>query len=288
MSHAKNHRSSRQSGFTLVELLVVIGIITILISLLLPSLIRARSQANTVVCASNLRQIYIAETMYAGDYGYYTAAETSDAVNITKNGNGLPSNNSPVLENYNQSYWTFKLLPYMGKRYAKAPVSYDDAYSRVSGPNSVFICPASPYYGSWQVSYAESMLSGPCLFKGLSPGYPNNGQDEWSIKPTAHSPTLPQHQIVFFADYGEFRIGSISYDQNGIIDPDIRGYLNDLDYFWTSDRTHSPYDHVNSFWHGTPQVSQKNLLFLDGHVGLYTKGDPDMNQSLCSYTNNQH
>jgi prepilin-type N-terminal cleavage/methylation domain-containing protein/prepilin-type processing-associated H-X9-DG protein len=57
----------RSAGFSLIEILVVIGIISVLLAILLPSLERAREQANTLRCAANLDQIGVALLIYSNE-----------------------------------------------------------------------------------------------------------------------------------------------------------------------------------------------------------------------------
>ncbi|MGF1634215.1 MAG: type II secretion system protein [Phycisphaerae bacterium] len=79
---------TRRQGFTLVELLVVIGIIAVLISLLLPALNKAREAANSSACLSNMRQVGIAFATYANDYKYVTMYSYRNAPGENWNGLG--------------------------------------------------------------------------------------------------------------------------------------------------------------------------------------------------------
>ena len=81
-------RVSNRRAFTLVELLVVIGIIAIMISILLPALNKVRDKARAVQCASNMRQIYVACQMFAQDNGGHLPSPgfAGDAIGNQANG----------------------------------------------------------------------------------------------------------------------------------------------------------------------------------------------------------
>ena len=71
----RNPRSAIRNGFTLVELLVVIGIIAVLIGVLLPALTAARRQAHRTYCLANMRGLQVAQIAYAADHrGYLISA----------------------------------------------------------------------------------------------------------------------------------------------------------------------------------------------------------------------
>ncbi len=86
-------------AFTLIELLVVISIIALLIALLLPALKSARSTARNTLCLSNVRQMYIAYELYAGDSdGWYTPAY-DQTQSLPGDGNTMWMNN-PLFRDY--------------------------------------------------------------------------------------------------------------------------------------------------------------------------------------------
>jgi prepilin-type processing-associated H-X9-DG protein len=113
MCDSKTKWTSRNVAFTLVELLVVIGIIAVLIGILLPVLNRARRSAYTVQCASNMRQIATAMIQYINNNkGVLPPVMVSDSAN---NGGANSDPTNPYPDGW---FWASEL---MHQKYIAAP-----------------------------------------------------------------------------------------------------------------------------------------------------------------------
>jgi prepilin-type N-terminal cleavage/methylation domain-containing protein/prepilin-type processing-associated H-X9-DG protein len=108
MKLATHHARSRPRGaFTLVELLVVIGIIAVLISVLLPALARSRRAAQTVACLSNLRQVGLGYYMYVNNNKGYLPFATYPSWALRP---GVDPAWQPTV------HWYEAISPYLGQK----------------------------------------------------------------------------------------------------------------------------------------------------------------------------
>lgn len=98
MQQYENMNQRDGSAFTLIELLMVIGIIAILASIIIPSISKIRASAANVKCTSNLRQIGVALNMYANEQSDDSYPRTIDQ----------PKEGQPA------TTWMQKLIPYVG------------------------------------------------------------------------------------------------------------------------------------------------------------------------------
>ncbi|MGB7160302.1 MAG: type II secretion system protein [Tepidisphaeraceae bacterium] len=120
------------TGFTLVELLVVIGIIAVLISLLLPALNRARAHATSVQCLSNLRQLGQICYQYAAENNGWLPPSQPDSIRQLTGGGNIAGNSG------------------VGLNPAPSHRLRQELFRRLKGSTLIFYCPANLLDGARQ------------------------------------------------------------------------------------------------------------------------------------------
>lgn len=227
-------------GFTLVELLVVIGIIAILISILLPSLSKARAAANTVACASNLRQIGQGLMMYAGDginKGY------------------LPAPYASAPEVWPNAMWYGKLQPYLSGEQSDS-LSWPQTNNYNFSFGGLYHCPGK---SNWD-------LAGPTDVNRVSYGI-NMFVNPWT--------TVPGRRCVKLNRAGEFTLGIKELPRIALVLENNFGNS----WIINSGGIYNPYNpppgsspivgYSGAVWHNKGD----NVLFCDMHVDRVPYGE---------------
>ena len=275
-------------GFTLVELLVVIGIIAVLISILLPALSSARRQANSVKCQSALKQIGQGFVLYAADYkGVWPVAVhakgTADVEYPMPNG---------------ELRWYDRIAKYItGKRGNNEMVDYSDI-TKVRENSVIWGCP------EWQRGYS-SLYTGDDVRPGYAMNYYTRAffrncetnvqkalrEDYAYITQVAPPASRGRYlKMTKFADKHSSEVGYICDSMTHILQvPGATGVWNTPNSYSTnilpdkwqpgppgSDSSLTTYSgtafyvdglrHVNPSWKKKDSYKSINMLFVDGHV----------------------
>ena len=171
-------RKSIQRAFTLVELLVVIAIIALLLSILMPSLRKAKSMAARLTCSHNLKQINLAVGFYLNDNdNFYPSAQ--DPVSI-----------DPAYWLWMGRGWRFLVEPYVGVRI---------------DPNnpSILFCPhdrtSKQKYESTSYAYSMAFYHSPEQIDDM-----NSPADTYGIP---RHPSIPQRSLDVLNPSGKILIG---------------------------------------------------------------------------------
>ena len=249
-------RRGFQPGFTLVELLVVIGIIALLISILLPSLNRARESAKMVSCLSNIRQMGVATGMFVNEHDNW----------IYKAWN----NSGPLvpLGSFEKGDWGYE-FPRWG-----ADFVLGDTY--LSGDTGVFRCPSDNSQDVLRGVQFDPPGSNPAAKTGLRFGHPELTAEYKNNSTVYESDNYP-------ASY-RYNASNVPWPNDGA---KITGIPETTQAILITEGVPDTFHHVAT-WDDVPEgvIGQKvikniplsnrhlkdklNYLFLDGHGGTMT------------------
>ena len=242
MQRLRFQHIDRSAGFTLVELLVVIGVIAVLIALLLPALAKARASAAMTACKSSLQQIGNATRMYAND-----------------NKDHYPDDWTVGLCVYRRGYLEINPVdPFSRPEVYGLPSLYNiHGYIKT---NNVWICPAAiDKFKEFKNTYIWALLTRPTVSNPHSPA-------TWTSRQRGNTIASSGSRIdTFWVSENLVNIPpTTGFNYSGIgqpTDPTLSGQL--LPHPYRSKVTSSAND---------VRRGAMNVLFIDGSVGIAIYG----------------
>jgi prepilin-type N-terminal cleavage/methylation domain-containing protein/prepilin-type processing-associated H-X9-DG protein len=295
--------TKRCNAFTLVELLVVIGIIAVLVGLLLPALNRARRQANQVQCSSNMRQIVMAVLQYTYDN---KGRFIPDQMTSSEPGypNGWFWSNELVELGYIQSPnvyspgTTTQDLSRVGSSVFRCPETASQTNSGSTTPPSGNLYPTNVYCNDGYALSADTSV--PTAYVGIPTWYTLNcaNLSNGNSSTGGNSQVCP---FVYFQPYSAGDLALLGYQRRlSLITRAAEfvmmteGYSNNITYNSGIAGDLMPRlaaRHGQKTNNG--QDAWTNLAFFDGHVALYptqplsTNGAGGIHNETIFFINNQ-
>ena len=245
----KSHRSG--GGFTLVELLVVVAIISLLVSLMLPALAKARMAARSVECLSRLRSIGMWGVMYAQDW------------------NGiLPTSGGQAPPPASRNYYFWQVSP--TKWQDKCPDYVGSSWKTLKSP---LHCPQASIFSSEKVNEPNNRSFSYALEQKMGGG--GQGSDTTDTKnfpvPTSYDATSSR---VWFADAsGKYQVDPLPSWASG-----VAFYFNEFFQFkyrpGTGTEQYTPWPWREEYESVTHPGRSANVLFGDAHGESVQPQDP--------------